>query len=110
MFDPIFDAVGWLIAWIYSWSNDYSISIGMMAVVVMLVITPLTLKSTRGMLEMQRLQPELRRLQIEHKGDRQGLNEAMMKLYQEHKVNPLASCLPLLAQMPVFILMFRLLT
>jgi len=59
---------------------------------------------------MQRLQPELRKLQIEHKGDRQGLNEAMMKLYQEHKVNPLASCLPLLAQMPVFILMFRLLT
>jgi YidC/Oxa1 family membrane protein insertase len=81
-----------------------------MAIVVMLVITPLTLKSTRGMLEMQRLQPELRRLQIEHKGDRQGLNEAMMKLYQEHKVNPLASCLPLLAQMPVFIIMFRLLT
>jgi len=109
MFDWLFRGVGWLIAWIYSWSNDYSIAIGSMAIVVMLVITPLTLKSTRGMLEMQRLQPELRRLQIEHKGDRQGLNEAMMKLYQEHKVNPLASCLPLLAQMPVFIIMFRLL-
>jgi YidC/Oxa1 family membrane protein insertase len=81
-----------------------------MAVIVMIVITPLTLKSTRGMLEMQRLQPELRRLQIEFKGDRQGMNEAMMKLYQEHKVNPLASCLPILAQMPVFIIMFRLLT
>ena len=108
--DPIFDGVGWLIAWIYSWSNDYSVAFGSMAIIVMLVITPLTLKSTRGMLNMQRLQPELRKLQIEHKGDRQGLNEAMMKLYQEHKVNPLASCLPLLAQMPVFILMFRLLT
>jgi YidC/Oxa1 family membrane protein insertase len=110
MFDWLFNGVGWLIAWIYSWSNSYSIAIGSMAIVVMVVITPLTLKSTRGMLEMQRLQPELRRLQIEHKGDRQGLNEAMMKLYQEHKVNPLASCLPLLAQMPVFIIMFRLLT
>jgi YidC/Oxa1 family membrane protein insertase len=110
MFDWLFRGVGWLIAWIYSWSNDYSIAIGSMAIVVMVVITPLTLKSTRGMLEMQRLQPELRRLQIEHKGDRQGLNEAMMKLYQEHKVNPLASCLPLLAQMPVFIIMFQLLT
>jgi YidC/Oxa1 family membrane protein insertase len=108
MFDWLFNGVGWLIAWIYSWSNDYSIAIGAMAVIVMIVITPLTLKSTRGMLEMQRLQPELRRLQMEHKGDRQGLNEAMMKLYQEHKVNPLASCLPLLAQMPVFIIMFRL--
>ncbi|MFM8958605.1 MAG: YidC/Oxa1 family membrane protein insertase [Actinomycetota bacterium] len=108
MFDWLFNGVGWLIAWIYSWSNSYAVAIGAMAIVVMIVITPLTLKSTRGMLEMQRLQPELRRLQIEHKGDRQGLNEAMMKLYQEHKVNPLASCLPLLAQMPVFILMFRL--
>ncbi|MFM8506428.1 MAG: YidC/Oxa1 family membrane protein insertase, partial [Actinomycetota bacterium] len=110
MFDWLFNGVGWLIAWIYSWSNSYAVAIGAMAIVVMVIITPLTLKSTRGMLEMQRLQPELRRLQIEHKGDRQGLNEAMMKLYQEHKVNPLASCLPLLAQMPVFILMFRLLT
>ena len=109
MFDWLFNGVGWLIAWIYSWSNDYSVAVGSMAIVVMVVITPLTLKSTRGMLEMQRLQPELRRLQIEHKGDRQGLNEAMMKLYQEHKVNPLASCLPLVAQMPVFIIMFRLL-
>lgn len=108
MFDWIFDGVGWLIAWSYSWSNDYSVAIGVMAVLVMVVITPLTLKSTRGMLEMQRLQPELRRLQSEHQGDRQALNEAMMRLYQEHKVNPLASCLPLLAQMPVFILMFRL--
>jgi YidC/Oxa1 family membrane protein insertase len=77
------------------------------AVVVMLLITPLTLKSTKGMLEMQRLQPEMKKLQQQFKGERQKLNEAMMKLYQEHKVNPLASCLPLLAQMPVFIVMFR---
>jgi YidC/Oxa1 family membrane protein insertase len=77
------------------------------AVVVMLLITPLTLKSTKGMLEMQRLQPEMRRLQAEFKGDRQKMNEAMMKMYQEHKVNPMASCLPIAAQMPVFIIMFQ---
>ena len=61
------------------------------------------------MLEMQRLQPELRRLQHEYRNDRHKLNEEMMKLYQEHKVNPMSSCLPLLAQMPVFIIMFRIL-
>jgi YidC/Oxa1 family membrane protein insertase len=76
----------------------------------MLLITPLTLKSTKGMLEMQRLQPEMRRLQNQYRGDRQQLNQEMMKLYQEHKVNPLASCLPLLAQMPIFIIMFRVLS
>ena len=75
----------------------------------MTIITPLTLKSTKGMLEMQRLAPEMRRLQNQYRGDRQKLNEEMMKLYQEHKVNPMASCLPLLAQMPVFIIMFRIL-
>jgi YidC/Oxa1 family membrane protein insertase len=75
----------------------------------MAITTPLTLKSTKGMLEMQKLAPEMRRLQNEHRNDKQTLNEEMMKLYQEHKVNPMSSCLPLIAQMPVFIIMFRLL-
>jgi YidC/Oxa1 family membrane protein insertase len=61
------------------------------------------------MLEMQRLAPEMRKLQNEYRNDRQKLNEEMMKLYQEHKVNPMASCLPLLAQAPVFYIMFRVL-
>ena len=61
------------------------------------------------MLEMQKVQPEMKRLQQQHRNDRQKLNEEMMKLYQEHKVNPLASCLPLLAQMPIFLIMFRVL-
>ena len=109
MFDPFFQAAAWLIDTFYAWVSDYSIAIALVAVAIMLLITPLTLKSTKGMLEMQRLQPEMRRLQQQHKGDRQRLNEEMMKLYQEHKVNPLASCLPLLAQMPVFIIMFQVL-
>jgi YidC/Oxa1 family membrane protein insertase len=91
----------------FAWTHDYALAIGLVAVVVMLLITPLTLKSTKGMLEMQRLQPEMRRLQAEFKGDRQKMNEAMMKMYQEHKVNPMASCLPIAAQMPVFIIMFQ---
>lgn len=61
------------------------------------------------MLEMQKVQPEMKRLQQQYRNDRQKLNEEMMKLYQEHKVNPLASCLPLLAQMPIFLIMFRVL-
>jgi len=73
------------------------------------LIFPLTLKSTKSMLEMQKVQPEMKRLQQQHRNDRQKLNEEMMKLYQEHKVNPLASCLPLLAQMPIFLIMFRVL-
>jgi YidC/Oxa1 family membrane protein insertase len=98
-----------LLNWFYSLTHDYILSIAMIALVVMLITSPLVLKSTKGMLEMQKLQPEMRKLQSQYRGDRQKLNEEMMKLYQQHKVNPLASCLPLLLQMPVFLIMFRVL-
>lgn len=105
----VFDAPAWLLAWFYGLTHSYGVAIGLIAVVVMVVTAPLTLKSTKGMLEMQRLAPEMRKLQTQYRNDRTKLNEEMMKLYQEHKVNPLSSCLPLLAQMPVFIIMFRIL-
>jgi YidC/Oxa1 family membrane protein insertase len=107
MFAGVFEVPAWLLGWFYGLTGSYAIAIAMIAGVVMLLVTPLTLKSTKGMLEMQRLAPEMRRLQQEHRADRQKLNEEMMKLYSEHKVNPMASCLPLLAQTPVFIVMFR---
>lgn len=103
----MFQAAAWLLSFFYDLVNSYAGAIALIAVAIMILITPLTLKSTKGMLEMQRLQPEMKRIQQECKGDRQRLNEEMMKLYSEHKVNPLASCLPLLAQMPIFIIMFR---
>jgi YidC/Oxa1 family membrane protein insertase len=105
----VFDLPSWLIAWFYGLTHNYAVSIALIAVVVMVITAPLTLKSTKGMLEMQRLAPEMRKLQAQYRNDRTKLNEEMMKLYQEHKVNPLSSCLPLLAQMPVFIIMFRVL-
>lgn len=98
-----------LLSWFYGLTGTYVIAIAFMAVIVMAITTPLTLKSTKGMLEMQKIAPEMRKLQNEHRNDRQKLNEEMMKLYQEHKVNPMASCLPIFAQMPVFIVMFRVL-
>ena len=105
----MFEVPAWLLAWFYGITHNYAVAIALIAVVVMVLVTPLKLKSTKGMLEMQRLAPEMRKLQKQHRNDRQKLNEEMMKLYQEHKVNPMASCLPLLAQMPVFIIMFRIL-
>ena len=109
MIAGVFEVPAWVLAWFYSFTHNYAIAIALIAVLVMILVTPLNLKSTKGMLEMQRLAPEMRKLQAEHRGDRQKLNEEMMKLYQEHKVNPMASCLPLVAQMPVFIIMFRIL-
>src|SRR5688572_22397662 len=73
----------------------------------MVVLTPITLKGTRSMLAMQKLQPEMKRIQEMHKGDRQAMNEAMMAFYKEHKINPLTGCLPMLAQIPVMIVLFN---
>jgi len=105
----MFEIPAGLLSWFYGLTHNYAAAIALIAVVLMAVITPLTLKSTKGMLEMQRLAPELRKLQQQHRNDRTKLNEETMKLYQEHKVNPMSSCLPLLAQMPIFIIMFRIL-
>ena len=106
----MFTPFAWLIDTFYGWTHNYVFAISLVALAIMILIAPLTMKSTKGMLEMQRLQPEMKKLQQQYKGDRQMLNQEMMKLYSEHKVNPLASCLPLLAQMPVFIIMFQVLT
>ncbi|MBX5468590.1 MAG: YidC/Oxa1 family membrane protein insertase [Thermoleophilaceae bacterium] len=76
---------------------------------IRLLILPLTFRQVRSMQELQRLQPELKKLQERFKDDKQRLNQEMMRFYQEHKVNPLGSCLPLLFQFPFFISLFYLL-
>jgi YidC/Oxa1 family membrane protein insertase len=105
--DAFFDALASLIAWFYELVPSYIFAISGLTVTVMLVLAPLTVKSTRSMLAMQRLQPEIKKLQQQHKGDRVALNEAMMAFYKEHQINPLGGCLPMLLQMPVFIIMYN---
>jgi YidC/Oxa1 family membrane protein insertase len=87
----------------------WGVSIIALTVVVRLVLLPLTLKQFKSMQELQRLQPHIKELQEKYKDDRQRLNQEMMRFYQEHKVNPLGSCLPLLLQMPIFIALFYML-
>jgi YidC/Oxa1 family membrane protein insertase len=109
MFDPLYDAFGAALAFFYALVPKLGVAIILLTIAVMLVLFPLTAKSARSMLAMQRLQPEIKKLQAKHKGDRQKLNEEMMALYQEHKVNPLGGCLPLLVQLPVFFALFHVL-
>src|ERR671918_1684360 len=86
--------------------GGYAVAIALLTCVIMIITTPLTLKGTRSMIEMQRLQPEIRRLQVQYKDDRQKLNEELMRFYREHEINPLGGCLPLLIQAPVFSILF----
>ena len=105
--DPIAKPLAWVLAGIYAVIPNYGIAIMGLSVLWMLIISPLTLKSTRSMLAMQKLQPELKKLQDKHKNDRQAFAQAQMDLFREHNVSPFGSCLPMLLPLPVFFALFR---
>src|SRR5918999_3302200 len=79
-----------------------------LTVVVRLAILPLTYRQVKGMQEMQRLAPEMKKIQERFKDDKQRQQQELMKFYQEHNFNPLSSCLPLLLQLPFFISLYQL--
>ncbi len=105
--DPIFDGIATVLAWFYSLVPDYTFAICMLTLAIMLVFTPLTLRGARSMTKMQALQPELSHLKKKHAGDRMKLNEEMMELYRANGVSPLGGCLPNLVQIPIFIVLYR---
>jgi YidC/Oxa1 family membrane protein insertase len=107
MFDGVFELFAQTISFFYDLIANYAIAIMLLTLLVMVITTPFTLKGTRSMIQMQRLQPEMRRLQLKHKDDRQKLNEELMAFYKENNLNPLGGCLPLLLQTPVFIILFN---
>jgi YidC/Oxa1 family membrane protein insertase len=105
--ESLFNSV---ISWMY---NDLGIAWGVGIVLITwlsrLVVLPFTLKSMHGMREMQALQPYIKELQEKYKDDRQRMQREQMALFQEHGVNPLSACLPLVFQFPVFIALYQLL-
>jgi YidC/Oxa1 family membrane protein insertase len=102
----------WLLGplqWLYGITHNYGIAIIIITVVIKVLFYPLTWKSFKSMQAMQRLQPQMKRLQDMYKNDRQKLNEEMMRMYREQKVNPLGGCLPMVVQIPVFIALYQVL-
>ncbi|MDF1542041.1 MAG: YidC/Oxa1 family membrane protein insertase [Anaerosomatales bacterium] len=90
-------------------TGDYGVAIILLTVAIRLLMIPLTVKQTRSMYEMQRIQPKIKELQKKYKNDKEKLQEETLKFYQENKVNPFGGCLPLLLQMPVFIALYQVL-
>jgi len=99
--DPLYRTVGLLLAILYYPLHNLGLSIIVLTVIVMFVQLPLIAKQTRSMILMQRVQPEIKKIQAKYKDDRQKQNEELMKYYQENKINPLAGCLPLLLILPI---------
>lgn len=109
IFEPLYKTCAAILAGIYSVVPVYGLAIAIFTILMMVIITPLTVKSTKSMLQMQRLSPQLKALQAKHKGDRERLNAEMMAFYKDNEISPFGGCLPLLAQSPVFFVMYRLL-
>jgi YidC/Oxa1 family membrane protein insertase len=107
MLDGLYEIFAKSLAWFYTLVPNYAGAIALLTLAVMVVTTPFTLKGTRSMIQMQALQPEMRRLQIKYKDDRQKLNEELMAFYKSNNLNPLGGCLPLLLQLPLFWILFR---
>src|SRR3954464_7006980 len=89
--------------------SSWGLSIILLTIVVRAALLPLAVKQFRSMQALQRIAPHLKVLQEKYKDDKQRLQQETMKFYQEHKVNPFASCLPLVAQLPVFLSLFYML-
>jgi YidC/Oxa1 family membrane protein insertase len=92
-----------------SFGASWGLSIILLTIVVRAALLPLAVKQFRSMQALQRISPHLKVLQEKYKDDKQRLQQETMKFYQEHKVNPFASCLPLVAQLPVFLSLFYML-
>jgi YidC/Oxa1 family membrane protein insertase len=89
--------------------GDWGLAIIVLTVLVRILLMPLTIKQTKSMYELQRIQPKIKELQTKYADDKEKLQEETLKFYQENKVNPLGGCLPMLLQMPLLFALYQVL-
>ena len=106
IFGPFVHLLRYVLREIHSVLGSWGWSIVVLTMIVRLFLMPLTFKQFRSAQAMQQLQPKIKEIQRKYRNDKRKLQEETMKLYQEYRVNPFASCLPLLIQMPIFICLY----
>jgi YidC/Oxa1 family membrane protein insertase len=110
IFQPLIDFFEWILLRFHDGLGfGWGASIIAMTVLVRAALLPLTFKQFKSMQALASHAPEMKKLQERYKGDKERLNQEMMKFYRENKINPFASCLPLVAQLPVFLSLFYML-
>ena len=104
----MFDLIANVLSFLYDINNSYVVAIILLTFIVLVVATPLTLSGTKSMLKMQLLQPELKEIQNKYgKDERDEMNVELMEFYKENQINPVGGCIPLLFQIPVFLVLYR---
>ena len=116
--NPLYIAVSWVITTIHDALSPFfgtdsgvswSLAIVGLVILIRIILIPLFVKQIKSQRALTALQPHMKDIQKKYKDDRQKQSEEMMKLYKEHKTNPLASCFPILAQAPIFFALFTVL-
>jgi YidC/Oxa1 family membrane protein insertase len=102
---PIF----YVLRFINDYTHNYGVTIVLLTMGIKMLFVPLQYKSYKSMKQMQVIQPKVLALQEKFKDDRDRLNKELIKLYRDHKVNPVGGCLPMVLQMPVFVALFNIL-
>ncbi len=102
----LYEILGTVLSFIYNIVPNFGWAIIIFTVIVRILLLPLTIKQQKSMENMQKVQPELEKLQKKYGHDKEKLSEETMKLYQQYKVNPMGGCLPLLIQMPILIAVY----
>ncbi len=100
--EPLF----WLLSWIHGFVGNWGWAIILLTVLIKLAFFQLSATSYKSMARMRKLQPRITALRERHAADKQRMNQAMMDLYRQEKINPLGGCLPILVQIPVFIALY----
>jgi YidC/Oxa1 family membrane protein insertase len=108
---PILDQLEAIMRHVLNWFHSnlglsWAWSIVGTTIVVRMLLVPLTIRQIHSMQNLQRFAPQMKEIQKKYKGDKQKQNEELMKFYREHNINPAASCLPMLLQLPVFIALY----
>lgn len=98
-----------LLKWLYSLVGNYGLAIILLTVFINILVYPLNYKSTKSMKDMARLQPQLQRIKEKYKDDKEALNREMLTMMKSHGYNPMAGCLPILLQLPIFFALYRVL-
>jgi len=108
MFDFFANIFGYVLNWIYLLVKNYGLAIIIFSVLVKLVMLPLSIKQQKTLKKNEKLQKEMKILQIKHKGNQERLNQEMMELYKREKINPFGGCFSVIIQMVLIIAMFML--
>lgn len=109
MFDFIAKPLVWLLNFIYGFIPNYGVAIIILTIITKILLWPLGNKSYKSMNEMKKLQPLMAEIREKHKNDKKKMNEEVMGLYKTYKINPVGGCLPMVAQIPIFFALYRML-